>query len=374
MKSRIVVLSLWLPFVIVASLWAVDYPPIFDSEGNRLPLEGVQKMYGTEPLPPLPEGAFTLVVLPDTQEYTGKGSKATPDSEDPVENPNFSAQIDWILANKEKENIVFVTHVGDIVDRNTPDQWDTAKRILDRLRGVVPFSLTVGNHDIKGEGDASLFQEHFPASSFEKYPWYIGSFSHERADQSVSSNNVNSAQKFQAGGIDFLHLSLECSAPDEVLEWAGEILKKYPKHLAIVTTHMDLGVIEKPKTKNHYLTTPRNRMQWSRLHGERGNSPQQMWEKLYRHHPNLDFVLCGDQGSVTALRKASVADDGHTVISLLSDYMNEPVVRLMRFRPDQKTVEVLSYQVVDGFIVNTTIYVRDPDKHNFTVPLRVGRQ
>lgn len=325
---------------------------------------------GAGALPPLPGGAFTLVVIPDTQHYTGLGCKGELASDAPVENAHLVAQVDWILANREKENIVFVTHVGDIVEKNRREEWAVAKQQLDRLRGVVPFSLTVGNHDMESDGDARLFQEYFPAASFADDSWYLGSYRHERPDQHVSADNVNSAQRFRAGGIDFLHLSLECNAPDDVLAWADATIRQHPDCRVIVTTHMDLGVIEKPKTTAGHIHDPKGRMRWVKIHGKRGNSGEAMWGKLFRRQPRLDLILCGDQSRVTALRLETPADDGRVVSSLLSDYMSQPVLRLMRFRPDKSTIEVISWQVEAGFLVEETAYVKDRSQHQFQLPLR----
>lgn len=327
---------------------------------------------GKGELPPLPAGAFTLVVIPDTQHYTGRGCKGALASDAPVANDHLAAQVEWILTNREKEHIVFVTHVGDIVEENRREEWTVAKQHLDRLRGVVPFALNVGNHDMEPDGDARLFQEHFPAASFAGEPWYLGTYTHDRADQHVSANNVNSAQRFSAGGIDFLHLSLECNAPDDVLAWAARIIGQHPGHRLLVTTHMDLGIIDKPETAEGYIHDPKGRMRWVKIHGKRGNSGEAMWEKFFRRQPTLDLILCGDQSRVTALRLDTKANDGHVVTSLLSDYMSEPVLRLMRFRPDKNTIEVLTWHVGGGFLVESTRYVEEPEAHRFSVDWRVG--
>lgn len=332
--------------------------------------EPAPKLFGSQPLPPLPAGAFTVVVIPDTQAYLGAGTKLTPGSTAPVTNPNLAAQIDWIVQHRERENIVFVSHVGDIVDRNREDQWAVAKRHLDRLRPTgVPFSLTVGNHDMSAKGDAHLFQATFPAASFQAYPWYLGCYQHARADQHVSAGNVNSAQLFRAGGQEFLHLSLECNAPDDVLAWAGTLLAQHANKQAFLTTHMDLGVLEKPKTAAGYHADPTGRMRWVKVHGARGNSGQQMWDKLFRKHPNLALIFCGDQSRVTALHLNATAGDGHVIPSLLSDYMSQPALRLLRFLPGQNRIEVLTYEVARGFLVDATFYGKDRDQHQFTLPL-----
>jgi hypothetical protein len=327
---------------------------------------------GQGDLPPLPDGAFTLVVIPDTQHYTGRGCKGSLASDAPVENRHLAAQIGWILTNREKENIVFVTHVGDIVEENRREEWAVAKQHLDRLRGVVPFALCVGNHDMEADGDARLFQEHFPAAGFAGESWYLGTYTHDREDRHVSANNVNSAQRFSAGGINFLHLSLECNAPDDVLAWADRIIGGHPEHRLLVTTHMDLGIIEKPETAAGYIHDPKGRMRWVKIHGKRGNSGEAMWEKFFRRQENLDLIFCGDQSRVTALRLDTKADDGHVVTSLLSDYMSEPVLRLMRFIPGQNTINVVTWHVTGGFAVESTVHVKDRASHRFPVEWRAG--
>jgi hypothetical protein len=324
---------------------------------------------GSRPLPALPDKAFTVVVIPDTQSYHGRGCKATPDSTDPVTNKNLEAQVRWIRDHRADQNIVFVSHVGDIVDKNNADQWAVAKQHLDRLRGVTPFSLTVGNHDMTSKGDAQLFQQHFPAASFASDPWYLGSYTHDRKDPNVSANNVNSAQLFSAGGVAFIHLSLECNAPDDVLAWADALLKKHADRQALVTTHMDLGILDKPKEEKGYIHDAKGRMRWVKIHGARGNTGEQMWDKLFRRHANLRLIFCGDQSRVTALRLTTPADDCHAVTSLLSDYLSQPVLRLLRFLPDQKRVNVLTYDVVQQVLVEDTPYVHEPDQHQFTLDL-----
>jgi hypothetical protein len=234
-----------------------------------------------------PPGAFTIVVIPDTQGYRGRATKATPQSAEPLTNPVFQNHTRWITENLRAQNIVFVSHVGDIVDINNAEQWQLARECLDRLHGVVPYSLTVGNHDMTSKGDASLFQQQFPAERFRGFAWYGGTYAPDRPEPNVSANNVNSHQLFSAGGLDFIHLSLECNAPDDVLAWADGLLRQHAGRRALVTTHMDLGPIDKPKGNEGYIKDPKGRMNWVKIHGARGNSAVQMWEKLFRKHANL---------------------------------------------------------------------------------------
>ena len=122
-----------------------------------------------------PEGTFSIIVIPDTQHYRGRGTKAEPGNQDPVTNPTFDAWTDWIAANRMRQRIVFVSHVGDIVDRNNREQWAVARRCMDKLHGKVPYGISVGNHNMSsGTGDSSLFQDVFPESRFEAFDWYGG--------------------------------------------------------------------------------------------------------------------------------------------------------------------------------------------------------
>jgi hypothetical protein len=320
-----------------------------------------------DPLPPLPAGAFTIVVIPDTQGYRGRATKATPQGPEPLTNPVFENHTRWIVENLRAQNIVFVSHVGDIVDVNNVEQWELARACLDRLHGAVPYSLTVGNHDMTSAGDASLFQRFFPAERFRSFAWYGGSYEHARADQNVSANNVNSYQLFSSGGLDFIHVSLECNAPDDVLAWADALLARHARRRALVTTHMDLGPVQKPKTAEGYITDPKGRMEWVKIHGDRGNSATQLWEKLFRKHENLGFIFSGDQSRTTAMKLAARGDAGNTVHSFLSDYTSSGPLRLYRFIPAEHRVQVITFDTTKRTRVTTTRHVPDTAEHQFEV-------
>lgn len=319
------------------------------------------------PLDLPPPGAFTIVVIPDTQGYRGRGTKSTPASAEPLTNPVFQNHTRWIVENVRAQNIVFVSHVGDIVDINREDQWQLAHECLDRLHGVVPYGLVVGNHDMTSAGDASLFQRYFPAGRFRAFPWYGGCFEPARPDQKISGNNVNSHQLFSAGGLDFVHLNLECNAPDDVLAWAGGILTRHAARRALISTHMDLGPLERPKDNDGFIKDPKGRMNWVKVHGKLGNSPRQMWEKLYSRHSNIGFVFSGDQSRTTAMRIAAQGSTGNFVHALLSDYTSSGPLRLYRFVPSENKVRVITFDTTKRQLVDTTGYVTEPSEHQFVI-------
>lgn len=295
--------------------------------------------------PPLPEGAFSIVALPDTQAYSANA----PDV--------FEAEMQWILDNLEAQNIVFVSHVGDIVDKNTaPEQWAVAEQSLAMLHGKVPYGLGVGNHDmVTSTGDSGNFQAAFPASKFEDFDWYGGSY----------KNNANSWQTFSAAGMEFLILHLECNAPDDVLAWADGVIAAHPERRVIATTHMYLGPLEKPVESSDYYAAPKGRMVWKKCHGEAGNTPQQMWEECFAKHKNLFIVLAGDQSRTQSYYQTDRGAHGNTVHELMSDY-REGYFRVYRFLPDQDRVEVYTYSPTLGKLCDGTKVVPDPEQHQFS--------
>lgn len=75
---------------------------------------------------PLTEN-FTIVVLPDTQGYTQDYPWL------------FDNQTQWIVDNKEALNIVFVTHLGDLVNSyGNITQWEYANCSMSKLCDNVP--------------------------------------------------------------------------------------------------------------------------------------------------------------------------------------------------------------------------------------------
>ncbi len=263
-------------------------------------------LYGAE-LAAAPAGSFSIAVIPDTQRY-----RPAKEDDQAWENPTFEAYTSWIAANVERQRIVFVSHVGDIVNLNERPQWKVARHCMDQLHGCVAYGISVGNHDMVSSGDSSLFQEFFPKSRFVEFDWYGGAYgATPDSTVTVSVNNANSFQLFSAEGLRFVLVYLECNAPDDVLDWASELLRKHSDRRAIITTHMGLGPRDRPQNARDYFDAPKGRMTWKKCHGERGNTPQQMWDKCFRRHSNVFMICCGDQSRTQALHQSSRGDRQH---------------------------------------------------------------
>ena len=100
------------------------------------------------------EDSFTVVLLPDTQNYSEK----YPDT--------YVAQTLWIRERRKADNIKFAIHLGDIVQTPTIDsEWKNADRAMKILDGVVPYSMAPGNHDMNVKNrDSSLYNQYFPSA------------------------------------------------------------------------------------------------------------------------------------------------------------------------------------------------------------------
>ncbi len=304
---------------------------------------------GAAEIPSAPAGTFSVVALPDTQAYSAN----QPDA--------FYAEMQWILANRKAQRIVFVSHLGDIVDKNVPVQWEVAKRAMSMLDGRVPYGLCVGNHDMAcAEGDASLFSTYFPAKHFEGRPWYVGQI----------KNNVNSAQTFEAEGLKFVVVHVECNAPDDVLAWVDKVLTAHANRRAIVTTHMLLGPLERPKTKEGWYEDPKGFMRWHKCHGPRGNSPEQLWEKCFRRHKNVFLILGGDQSRTQSMHLELTGKHGNCVHVCMSDY-REGYFRIYRFLPEQNQIRVMTYSAIKRALCPGSKIVGDPAKHQFVLSYRM---
>lgn len=268
-------------------------------------------------------GPFTIVMLPDTQRY----SENRPDL--------FFSQTEWIRKNRDKENIVFVTHVGDLVQNRSkkPSEWKTADEAMAVLDGVVPYGVAIGNHDYDSDdgvkkGLATMYLQHFnPERRFKGRPGYGG----------ASPNGLNSYHLLSAGGIDLIMLFLEVDAPDDALAWASSVIDRYPTHAVILNIHTYMkhsGHDGGRETKREYRKD--------------GNAGEDIWQKFVRRQPQVFMVLCGHVSRLCEYRQTSLNDAGAAVTEMLADYQGrenggDGWLRLIRFVPPRREIQVRTY-------------------------------
>ena len=261
---------------------------------------------------------FTLLLLPDTQKYT----ESFPDT--------FLAQTDWVKAAVDREKIAFVIHLGDITENNIASEWTLSSRAMATLEGHVPYSVLPGNHDGFAKGHTrQRYNETFPPSRFQKYPWYGGH---------SGDSNENNYCFFQAEETDFLVLSLRFGPTDADLAWASGIVRQHPKKRVIVATHA-------------YMYSDNTRLgpgddHSPHLKSADFNDGEQIWDKFVRLHPNIFLVVSGHVYG--AGRQTSKGDHGNTVHELLANYQKYPQggdgwLRLLHFDSAKREIQVKTY-------------------------------
>jgi len=263
---------------------------------------------------------FTIVMLPDTQFY----SERLPGY--------FHDQTGWVVDHAAGENIVFVTHVGDIVQSGDgrPQEWDVAHAAMSRLDGVVPWAVAIGNHDYdrsEPRGRAAKFLEFFGPSRFRGQDWFGG----------ASPNGLNSYQFFEGGGIRFLILHIESDFPDEAMAWAASILAEHEGVPTIVSTHIYLLDSTSARTAEPYYRP------------DIGNSGEEIWQKFIRKNPQIFMVLCGHwSGAGGEWKQVSKNDAGEDVIEVLADFQSrdnggDGWLRIIRFEPAENRIRFRTY-------------------------------
>jgi hypothetical protein len=293
------------------------------------------------PPPALPfvEGSWTLVLLPDTQNYSDDYPGL------------FVAQTNWIVENRKKHNIKYVLHLGDITDNGKKRQWRNARNAMKLLDGHVPYAIALGNHDYSSPSSGSattretLFNKYFSAGDFEKWPTFGGLMK--------AGELENSYHLFSAGGQDWIVLALEWGPRDETVAWANEVLQKYPKRKAILITH---GYLWKDGTRFDFAVRGKKQGATPHQYATPGtmNDGEELWNKLVKKH-DFAFVFCGHI-STDDSHLESKNETGTVTHQILTDYQDrqlggEAYLRLIEFLPDGKTVQVKSYSpLYDGYL------------------------
>ena len=249
---------------------------------------------------------FSIVILPDTQYYSAYYPWI------------FENQTQWIIENKESLNIVFVTHLGDLVDHwQSIEEWNNANVSMSKLDGKIPYGVLPGNHDgADSGGNLTNYNKYFGFDRFENETWYGGAY---------KNVNTNSYQLFTVGENEFLIFHLQFNPSDDVLSWAGSVIEQYPDKKVIVSTHDYVdGYNSNSRTKN----------------GEN------IWNKLVEPYSDQIFLVLSGHWE-NEIRITSLVDDNY-VHQLLSDYQDRSKggngwLRMIEFYPKKDEIKIKTY-------------------------------
>ncbi|MFC1817392.1 metallophosphoesterase, partial [Thermodesulfobacteriota bacterium] len=262
----------------------------------------------------------------------------------------YYRQTQWIADNKDKLNIKFAIHLGDITHDNTHDQWkvaDKAHRILDKVN--VAYSMVPGNHDMPktGTGDdrlrnTSKYNKYFGPGRFKGKAWYGGH---------MGTANDNNYAFFESANLKFMVVNLEYAPTDKALSWANKLIEQYKDRRVIVVTHCYLKICKVGKTG-----CGGHKKNCATAYNLEGNAGDVIWENLISIHGNIFMVLSGHVTDVEHIIRKSYA--GNEVHEILTDYQRERSeeddkmsgngwLRILQFNPNENKIYVSSLSV-DG--------------------------
>ena len=226
------------------------------------------------------EGGWTMVVIPDPQQYTS--TRNFPISE---------IMMNWIAEQRSSLNILHVLCVGDLVNANQkPEQWDFTSRAFALLDGKIPYAVCTGNHDYGETGPSANNRQ----SNLDKY------FTPERnatwegvlvemGENAFGKKNMEVAayERTAPNGQIVLVISLPFAPTDKNLDWARSVIEreKYADAFVILLTHQYML----PGARGNALDEGKG----YQILKEDGNQGKEMWDKLVAPAKNIRMVVCG---------------------------------------------------------------------------------
>ncbi len=249
---------------------------------------------------------FTLAVMPDTQ-YLFDGPSINPA---PIE-----ASLRYLLEHGRDENIVFLSHLGDITENGAQAEVTAAGKAFELLdRRGVGYSVLAGNHDVR-----SSTTDQRGATP------YLGVFGPERFQGKrtfggASADGYNTFHIFRAADREWLVLALDWRLSDKGYAWAESVLAQHPTLPVVLTTH---ELVYEDDTLSAY--------------------GQQLWDKLVKNHDQIFLTLNGHYWPAARATRQNAA--GNDVHLHLTNYQNRyyggaAMIRLYHFDLDRNTIDV----------------------------------
>jgi 3',5'-cyclic AMP phosphodiesterase CpdA len=255
---------------------------------------------------------FALAVLPDTQYLFDA------DSADPAP---LRATFAYLLDQRADDNIVFLTHLGDVTEHGTEDEIKLAGETFTKIDGRLPYSVLAGNHDINSGTDDQR------GSTAYLTTFGPGRFHGEPTFAEASPDGYNSAHLITAAGRQWLILALDWRISDGGIAWAQSVIDRNPAQPVIVTTH-DLAYAE---DDGRALLS--------------GNG-QRLWDQLIKDNDQVFLTLNGHYWPPgrTVLRNSA----GHDVQVHITNYQDRyyggaAMIRLYHFDLARGRIDVETF-------------------------------
>ncbi len=225
--------------------------------------------------------------MPDTQ-YLFDGPS--------VDSAPVKASLRYLLEHGGDENIVFLSHLGDLTQNGTKAEITAISEafgLLDR-RGVG-YGVLAGNHDVEAsttdQRGASPYLEAFGPRRFQGRKTYGG----------ASPDGYNNFHLFRAGGRVWMVLALDWRLSDQGYAWAAGVPARHPRTPVVLTTH---ELVAGDDSLSAY--------------------GQQLWDRLIEDHDQIFLTLNGHYWPAgRAVRRNPAGHDVH----LHLDEPSEPLLQ-----------------------------------------------
>jgi hypothetical protein len=300
-----------------------------DSENHASP--GTVATTVQTPFEPSPDAAWSMVYLPDVQNYNSSDG----------DHVREIGQMNWIINNKAAFNIKAVIQGGDIVNQNQSDaQWERAKEAFHMLDGQVPYVLAAGNHDF---GTTNFQNRNTQYNTYFKITDNTlnspatggiikGTFEPNKLENSYSTFTAPDGRKM-------LIFNLEYYPRQAVVDWADSIAgqAQYADHTAVLLTHSFIG-----SGNTRWNVAP------DEYPGIEGNDGTDMWNELVKVNGNFEMTFNGHLGGDGNGYRVDANNAGVDVHQMFLNSQFETNggngwLRVVEFMKDGETVKVRTY-------------------------------
>ena len=296
----------------------------FDLSANGNDLQRFALWQNETEVEPVGDYDYSFAVVGDTQTLAER---------DPVA---LEALYDWIVDNKDEQNIQYVIGVGDITETSTSDEWDYATEYINKLNGKIPYALARGNHD-----------------NIEDFNKYLNNGFYETTVDGVMTEGdlTNSYRYFSIKGIDYLIMTLDFAPSSAALEWANKVISEHPDHKVIITTHAYLYRDGTTIDSGDCYPPSYYKEKYPDIYPDAQNG-NDIWEKCISKHDNILMVLSGHDPWQDIVYRQDETSNCNVVTQMLIDpqHMDEYIgatamVAMFYFSNDGKTLTVRYYSV-----------------------------
>jgi hypothetical protein len=298
---------------------------------------------------------FTIAIIADVQTLVSE--PYTEGKMDP-----FIGMVDWIVDNKDKENIKMVVQTGDMTHHNGtgfrsvyPDdpEYDRVKPQYDRIDDIeIPLLLLPGNHEydyVWVPEDLEAYNYYFPETRYKDKEWYGGQYEAGKCE--------NVWYKLNVRGVEYIFLSTEYLPRLDVLAWCNTVAEENPNSRIFYFSHDYLYGNE--STGEGYLDSGADGPVGYNLQSPDRSSGGSQWREFVNVQPNIVGVWSGHRQYSSVMLK-SLSSKGTTVTQVGHDYSQETVKDyLILLTVDPKTDVVVQSVYSPSLDQNLSGYAQD---------------